>query len=399
MNHRSDKIEILVFQTIGFVILPILSFITSVINYKSRISQVFFILFAFYFGWKIDCVLDLENHYANFRSYFIGHSLSDVFSNSSVYGIGKEPYHVLFKYIVGHISTNSHFFAGCAAAVYASIFILFFRQLRPFYSKRQLAIQFLIMCGIVFTVEYYWYLGLRYWTGAFFFLAFFIKYINSGKRKDLLISFCAVLFHAAHGIEILAVLIAVALQDRRKILCAIAAVSVIMKTTSNWMYVVLAKFPILKFLVKDSYYDSGIQSSIEERGEFFRSEGNFVYQMRSDVLFGTAVVLLVMLWWKNRKLNESYPFFYAVILSLFSVTNFLYMDIIAYERTFKLLIVLLFTYLYFLLQSKNNTWIGKNVFIVGTVAVIVIFSLLTAIIQQREYLMNLDVWFGSLWTM
>lgn len=395
---KSDG-KYLAIQAIAYLTFPIISFALAIANYKKGVSQIFFILFAFYFGWQIDCVLDLENHYENFRTYFIGHSLSEIFSNVNVYDIGKEPYHIVIKYIIGCVSDNSHFFAGCAASIYAIVFVAFLRQFKQFYTKRQQRMQFLVLCCVVFTVEYYWYLGFRYWTGAFFFLTFFLKYINTRRRKYLLISFCAILFHAAHGIAIVAVLLALLLKHRRKTLYAIAIVSMVMRTTGNWMYVVLGKIPILKIFVKDSYYDSGIQTSIEERGAFFRSEGNIVYQYRPDILFGVAVFVLFLLWRKNKKLNDTYPLFFAMLLLLFSITNFLYMDFVAYDRTYKMLIVMLFSYLYLLLQEKKNLWINKKLLLVSLLFLVVVFALLTAVIQQREYLADLSIWFGSIWSL
>lgn len=399
MIRKNDSVKYLAIQAIAYLTFPIISFALAIANYKKEVSQIFFVLFAFYFGWQIDCVLDLENHYENFRTYFIGHSLSDVFSNVNVYGIGKEPYHIALKYIIGCVSENSHFFAGCAAAAYAIVFVSFLRQFRQFYTKRQLRIQFLVLCCIVFTVEYYWYLGFRYWTGAFFFLSFFVKYVNTRRWKYLLISFCAILFHAAHGIAIIAVLLSLLLQHKRKVLYVIAGASIVVRTTSNWMYVVLGKIPILKLFVKDSYYDSGIQASIEDRGAFFRSDGNVVYQSRSDILFGVAAIVLFLLWRRNKKINDTYPMFFAMVLSLFSITNFLYMDFIAHERTYKMLIVMLFSYLYFLLQDKKNLWINKNLLLASLLFLVAIFALLTAVVQQREYLADLSIWFGSIWTL
>lgn len=75
------------------------------------------------------------------------------------------------------------------------------------------------------------------------------------------------------------------------------------------------------------------------------------------------------------------------------------MDFIAYERTYKMLIVMLFSYLYFLLQDKKNLWINKNLLLAGLLFLVVIFALLTAVIQQREYLADLSIWFGSIWTL
>ena len=148
MEDNSKNRKLLVFHTIEFLSLPILSFFTSVKNYKNGISQFFFVLFAFYFGWQLDTSFsfDLGNHYYSFTQCFVNRSLSQIISNPFVYGIGKEPYHIIFKFLVAQISSNSHFFAACAAAIYAIIFLYFFRQLSSFYQNRQLQIQLLILC-------------------------------------------------------------------------------------------------------------------------------------------------------------------------------------------------------------------------------------------------------------
>lgn len=68
---KSDG-KYLAIQAIAYLTFPIISFALAIANYKKGVSQFFFILFAFYFGWQIDCVLDLENHYENFRTYLLG---------------------------------------------------------------------------------------------------------------------------------------------------------------------------------------------------------------------------------------------------------------------------------------------------------------------------------------
>ena len=80
MISRDDYGKYIIIQIIGFIVCPVISFVMSILTYKNAISQFFFILFAFYFGYKIDCILDLRTHYDNFL-YFSDVSLVRILEN------------------------------------------------------------------------------------------------------------------------------------------------------------------------------------------------------------------------------------------------------------------------------------------------------------------------------
>lgn len=380
-----------------FLIAPILSFITSLRYYKEGVSHFFFICFAFFFGYQIDCLLDLEMHYNDFISFYPGNNLSQILTNPNIYLIGTEPYHIIFKYVVSQISTNSHFFAGCAAAIYAIMFLFFFKQYQPFYKRKLVTIQFLALCGMIFTVEFYWYFGLRYWTGAFFFLGFYSKYILSGKKKYLYFSFLACLFHFAHFLLIAVYIFDLILQKFKKTKICLLIISFCLRFSSINIYILLNKLPFIKKLIKPQYLEESLQESLSDKTDYFREHGNFVYQNRSNVLFITIILLFFLLWKKNKRIfKNEYSKLISFIISYLIIVNIGYQDLIFYDRNFKFVIVLSFSYLFLVLSNKNNLWLNKKPLVIIFFLVIILFSFATAIVEGRDYLFNPPMWLSFL---
>lgn len=395
MISRDDYGKYIIIQIIGFIVCPVISFVMSILTYKNAISQFFFILFAFYFGYKIDCILDLRTHYDNFL-YFSDVSLVRILENREIYNVGYEPYHILLKYLISKIDFSSRFFAGCAAAIYAVIFVCYIRQFKKFYIYKLNPIQFLSLCGIVFTVEYYWYLGVRYWSGAFFFLIFYMKYVFTYKRKYLFIACFSIFFHVAHLLLIVAVCFNILLGSRKKILYLFVVISLLFRNAEGYMYYFIDKVPLLKLYLKEDYYDENKREASVEKTAFFREDGNIVYQNRTSLLFYTFLILLFLLWRKNKKVNTDYPELYSFLLILFCISNILYSSIVAYERIFKLLVVVCYSYLFLILHRKNNIWLNSNKILIVAIGAVMFFSILTTIVQQRNYLFDLSLWFDSL---
>ena len=86
-------------MTLLYVICPFLSFVIALLLFRNRVSQFFFIAFAFYFGWQVGPNLDLLNHYHNYLRFFDKPFLW-AFSDVETLYIGQEPFHILFKYIL-----------------------------------------------------------------------------------------------------------------------------------------------------------------------------------------------------------------------------------------------------------------------------------------------------------
>ena len=147
-----------------YAISPILSLCVALMMYKNWVSQTFFILFAFYFGFQLGPNLDLMQHYHNYLDFF-GKSFFDRYSDFATLYLGKEPFHIVFKYILSRVELSSRVFCGCAAAIYATTFIYFIRQFKDFYTQKMGWLRTLVLLTLAVTVEFYWYFGLRFWTG------------------------------------------------------------------------------------------------------------------------------------------------------------------------------------------------------------------------------------------
>lgn len=377
-----------------FLIFPLGSFILSICTFRSKISHWFFILYAFYFGACRGPLQDLQTHYTVFLSF--AYQPLDIAWNAFDL-LGKEPWHKLFKIGVAQISTSPNFFAGAAAAVYAFFFIQFLSQFKNFYAKRLGNMQVLILCALVLTVEFYWYSGLRYWNGAFFFCTFYVKYILTEKNKYLLISFLSIFFHFGFGNILVAVALNLLLGNKQKIKVILAIIGVFLKEFSGFIVKQAISIPLIS-----PYIRGNLVLQVDEIGQgaktvLIRSgEGNIVYQSRWDILFGAACFLFFILWRKNKNIfKETYPKFWEFLLVLYFVTNLSYVEIILYQRTYKLLILMSFAYLFVLLNSARNNWINHSKLCIVLFTPIVLYELVTPLVEVRESLLNLNLWFSN----
>ena len=66
------------FQTVLMIASPISSLFVSLRFYKNTISQIFFIIFAYYFGYDCGFVNDLMHHFVDMRNLYVGQSLKEV---------------------------------------------------------------------------------------------------------------------------------------------------------------------------------------------------------------------------------------------------------------------------------------------------------------------------------
>lgn len=127
---------------------PIMALVFALLFYRRWWAFLLFIVFAFYFGWFYEPQLDLLNHYEHFKS-LIGKSLGEVINDSGTRFAGSEPYPVLFKYMVGQISANPHFFSACACTVYAVIFSYgVLGSIRDLYVQKKTLPAWLLLLGI-----------------------------------------------------------------------------------------------------------------------------------------------------------------------------------------------------------------------------------------------------------
>ncbi|MBO5345609.1 MAG: hypothetical protein J6A44_01735 [Paludibacteraceae bacterium] len=401
MKIQQEKIVYFIVQCLLFLVSPLLSLILCAIYYKEYVSQFFFVLFAFYFGYQTDVYLDLANHY-NSWLYFYNHGVSLYNFYDEMRHLGSEPYHFIMKGLCFFFSKSSRFFGGFFAAVYACWFLTFFNKLRPFYMRKMHYFQMLALCGVVFAVEYYWYLGMRYWAGVFFFLCFYLKYIFTGNRKYLYISCCALLFHFAHIIIIICVLATEFLHKFIKLKYIILLISFVYRFFGDSVvYYMMPRIYFLKgILGSEWYYREESLNSLSNKMLYFREYGNVVYQNRENICLFVLLSIFYLIWRQNKRFYLKFHKLYTFIIYVWCVVNFVYNGgLTLHERVFKFFILLLFLFLFLVLNDERNQKIEKNYFMKGVFILLICFIIATAVVQQREHLFDLSIWVGNLFTL
>lgn len=159
----------------------------------------------------------------------------------------------------------------------------------------------------------------------------------------------------------------------------------------------MAKLDIMEGIVKEESRNESIIKSVAKRMEYFRTEGNIAYLIRNDILFLGACIALIFLWRKYRdKIFYTNSILWGEILILYAIGNIGYVDLIFYERFYKLTLLLLYIYLFIILmqvqlQFNANTRLCLSLFI----GVPVIYGIATIAVSQRDYLWNIQLWFNN----
>lgn len=383
-------------QSLLMLLSPIVSFIVAIRFYKHGISQIFMLIFALYFGMHFYIADDLTNHYINMRMYYSGKSWNEIINNPLVYGIGHDFYHIILKYIISRFTNSKTIFAGVNAIIYAAIFLNFFREFRYYYNKFMPVMCGLLLLCVVFTVQFYWFGGVRFWFGAFFFAGFYLKYINTEKIRYLIISFCCIFFHFSLITLPLVWLLNWALSKtwvwNRVILLVIS------------LFVRFIHFDYVPLLVKYvpgaevmglSRMDQRIHEDLIRYNAEIRKSGNMVYLHRNEVLLVFSIILLMIFWARKVTVSKKHMslFFYA--MTIFTVVNFGYTELIFYDRFLKLCVLLVYTFLFIVSFENYEKLKGISLIIMMITAVPLIFAIITPMVEVRRHLYSPELIFGN----
>lgn len=394
INDNKNIFFIIILIALLFIS-PLLSLVLAVLRFRSKAAYPLFIFFAFYFGWFyyfqfVSGYNDLMGHYAHFKT-LIGKSLWDSWMTSS--DRGREPYPVLFKYLVGKVSSSPNLFSACACTIYAALFCGMLSSIRDLYIQKMDWLATLTFLGIIFSIEFYWFLGLRYWSGAFVFVLFYIRYVRTGRKKYLYLSFLCILFHFAHVVLCLAVLLNELLRNNfklRYLLVGLGLVFRYLKTTLKYLFINL--FPIVNNFSGKNYE---VESTMLQATSYLTSHSPF-YFFRKDVLFFACLFVLIILYIHDKKNLRVNPKLWGMILVLYAFANFGSISIVLYERVFKVVILLLYIYLYIYLMESDNYY--KNKKLMGPIIILglaILYAFLTPIVQQRNSLFRSELWFNN----
>lgn len=384
-------------QSFIMVISPLSSLLLSLRYYKSAVSQVFMVVFAMYFGYYFGFISDLMRHYENMMMYYYHRDVSAILSDPRVFLMGSEYYHVIFKILVSRFTSSMQVFGACACGVYAAAFLFFFRQLSQFYKGKMSLLNGILLLCVVFVVEFYWYQGLRFWTGVFVFMGFYMKFINTRRWMYLIFSCSCAFFHLIVGLLPIAVLLSYLLGLTGKVgRYVVFGLSLVVRSFDiDFVPIMLKYFPwTASWGIAVS--DSRIRMSVRRRMANIREYGNVFYNHRTEILiFFGLLALFIMI--KNRiKIDKKYgPLFY-VFLTLFTIANFGYGDLIFYDRILKSAALMLYSYLFIISYVYNDRIVNGRLLLMLLLMLPLAFAILTPLVEQRAYLFHIELFFGSL---
>lgn len=392
-----NKGKYVILQLLLMLISPITSFIVCLRFYKSTISQIFMIVFAFYFGMLMEVGNDLANHYNNMQLYYAGKSISEILRNPLIYGMGHDYFHVAVKIFVSRFSNSPAVFGGVLACIYGAIFLLFFREFSKFYKNFLPVSCGMILLAMVMIVQFYWYQGVRFWPGAFFFAAFIMKYVNTGKKIYILISFACVWFHFSLYTLVLAFFINWIL-DRfwvylRYILFAI---SLIVRVIGIDLLSLAIKYiPYADIVVGNARTNEDMYSNTLKFVEEFRETANPFYHYRQDIILLFGIFLMMLMWSRKVVFSKQYSILFFYGLTLFTIANFGYTDFSFYTRFFKFSLVFFYSFLFVVAYQNYDKIKGISLIIMIVAFVPLSYEFLTQLVEERRAIFNTELLFGN----
>ena len=381
------------FQLLLMLLSPVASFCLSLRFYKNEISQAFFVIFACYFGSHCAFTVDLTNHYFDFLNY-VDNDWDTITSSPWLYFLGADYYHIVIKFIVSRFTDSASVFGGTVCGIYSLTFIFFFHQLKPYYSKSQSVLNLALLLATVLVVEFYWYQGVRFWTGTLFFVGFVMRYIRTGKWYNLLYACFCPIFHFTLIALVLALLLNI-LLDRTGWWSryALLGVSFFMISLSIDFAPFLRKIPLLNEHLSMALSDEKIRESVLVTSSEFRDIQNPYYSYRTALILILGVVI-TLIWRKHIKaLDPKLKFLFGLGLTIITIANFGYGDRVFYERFFKagVLIFMAAVYAFSVVKQGRNQNLTLVLFAFGVVA----YTMLVAIVQQRNFLFDANLIFGN----
>ena len=333
------------------------------------------------------------DHYAN-------RSVAQIFADERIYIVGKDIYHVLFKLVVSRISLSSQFFGGMSCAIYAAFFLFFFRQLKVFYNNNKVTIlSALLLLTITFVVEFYWYQGLRFRTGLFYFAAVYMKYLNTKKKIYLLAIALTPLFHFTLIMLVLTVFLDFLLRYTgmgSRIFLLLFSIIVRLQNI-DFVPLMLKHIPFTQNL-SIAVTDERIRNDWRNRMAYVRSNGNFFYGHRNDILLFWGLIVLFFLWKHKAFKDRKFGYLLTYALTLYTVANFGYGDMTFYDRFFQGAMLFFYTYL-FAMSIIHGDRIKNKIYLISIfVLPPMLYAAATPLIEQRQYLFHLDFIFGNFFT-
>lgn len=389
-----SKGKYVLLQTLVMLLSPIASFFISLRFYKNTISQIFFVIFAFYFGMHFYLAWDISMHYSRMRLYYCDRSLQEILNTPAALGNGLDFYHITIKYVISRFTESKEIFAGIVSTIYSMMFLFFFNQFKRFYKGfLPVSCGILLLC-VVFVVEFYWYQGVRFWLGAYCFAGFYLKYLNTEKKRYLLFSISCIYFHYTlinlFWIIILNWVLSKMWVWFRYILFVF-----------SWFYRSLS-IDFMGWVIKNMpQLDLGsrtkgfIHEDMVLRIQKMRAENNIFYAYRSEILIVFGLLIILIMWSRKVQFSKKYLQLFFFALTIYTVVNFAFAELIFFDRFLKLAVLLFYSFLFITAYQNYDKIKGVSLILMIIAVMPMSFELLTAIVEMREHLFFKELWFGN----
>ncbi len=386
-------------QCLLTLVSPILSLAMSLKFYKSAISQLFFVVFAFYFGYFCHFFFDESYHYKEFMNYYVGFSFSEIMQNPLVFVHGHDYFHVLVKFIVSRFTESHNVFGGVFCAIHAGFLVFFLRQLKQFYLTKTTKTSVLILITVCVVFEFYWYSTLRFNTATFFFAAFYLKWVMHKNPLYLVLAAMAPLFHYSFLAVDGAIMLELSFRyvfKHKYFRYAFLGLSLFIRSLNiDFVPLLLRHIEWMRKNMSYAIINENTRANVLSVQQTLRESGNWVYNFRPYLLL---ILGLGSLWlfrhWGLPKDTRYIGIFY-MFLTLFSVANFGYGDMFFYDRMFQVSLLLLWAYVFIMSVKYYSMSNRGNLLLFCILLLPTIFFVITPFVQFRNSVLNPELIFGN----
>ena len=389
-----SKGKYIIIQSLLMLLSPLTSLLVALRFYKSGISQIFMVIFAFYFGMHFYLADDISYHYIRMRMYYCDKSFAQILINPEALGNGLDYYHIILKYVISRFTDSREVFAGINCSLYTGMFLFFFNQFKEFYKKfLPVSCGILLLC-VVFVVEFYWYQGVRFWIGVFYFGGFYLRYINTDKKRYLLLSAGCVLFHYTL-INVLAILILNMILSKMWVWVRVFLLgcSYIYRIISvDFMEWVIKNIPGLDLGKRTTM---SMHDSMQRYARNYREEANVFYYYRSEILIFFGAIIMLIFWSRKVQFTKKYLQIFFFAMTVYTVANFAYAELIFFERFLKIAVLFFYCFLFITACQNYEKFKGVSLIIMIISFIPMLYSFLTTLVAMRSHLFYSELWLGN----
>lgn len=285
---------------IGFIILPFLSLIFALKNYRKSWSKNIAWWFIAYFGFTLVIVnqgIDAVNYKNDFLEMASkGYSLQNLFRTlySPANGGELDIYQPLISYFVSLFTDNYHIFFAVIGLVFGYFYSRNIWFLLERLSGKMKWRTVLLLIIFAFTVGFWRIQSVRFWTATQMFAFGILPLLYEDKKKNLWVCFLTPLVHFAYFIPLFILFLYKLLKNRTKLYYWVFVVGLLISSLNMQQIQSTAKSVLPSFLNTkiESYMNQDRVQEIAQRSQEI-STINVIYRFSFDFFILCFVSILV----------------------------------------------------------------------------------------------------------